>query len=152
MKKINPKGFGHHVLMIVFVLAFAGIGAATLSGIFAAKGGKGGGNSNETWCRDTTLTKRSSGECVSYVQKLANWKYAADPDLTINGIFDDETILAVKQVQKAYGFRESGKVDDKTWGVLCYSEKAPGGVEPGFDLETGNAAFYAGCSYGVGGK
>ena len=61
------------------------------------------------------------GEAVSLLQYLLSVLsefYLTIPFLTIDGIFGDETLAAVKALQQDAGLAQTGVVDEATWDVL----------------------------------
>lgn len=64
------------------------------------------------------VMKGASGSTVIFIQAMLSGMGVYPRD-KINGIFDDETENAVKEVQKIWGIPETGMVDKKTWNALA---------------------------------
>ena len=61
------------------------------------------------------------GEAVSLLQYLLSILsefYLTIPFLTIDGIFGDETLAAVKALQQDAGLEQTGVVNEETWNVI----------------------------------
>jgi len=51
------------------------------------------------------------------IRKLSH-RFNNVPPVTLSGVFDNETEVAVKQLQNIFGLENHGKVDRKTWNRL----------------------------------
>ena len=76
---------------------------------------------------EPTLRHREEGAegWVRYLQQLL---VLTDPGLEESGVFDDDTLLAVKKFQHDHGLHDDGVVGDQTWAALRFSHpQAPHG-------------------------
>lgn len=82
------------------------------------------------------LSAGMSGSSITRLQKgLARWQ----PDVTPSGVFDAQTVKAVRAFQKANHLQVTGKVDNMTYGVLWNRTF----WEKGVALDLNDASFYA---------
>lgn len=70
-----------------------------------------------------TLRKGDRGDAVYTVQRIIHDK--AGGNLYINNIFDDQTEIRVKDVQRTFGLSVDGVVGASTWNVLAYLTTRP---------------------------
>ncbi|MFZ2513455.1 MAG: peptidoglycan-binding domain-containing protein [Candidatus Saccharimonadales bacterium] len=120
LKKLNQKGFSHHILVPLVVLLVVGsIGAYTL------------GKSNAAVLKEKetkvcgypgaqpTLTRGSKSPCVKTAQRAFNrWKTEKRPmekGILVDGTYGSATQAAIKKFQKANGLKVDGKVGKMTW-------------------------------------
>ncbi len=91
--------------------------------------------------------KGSSGNCVRYIQTLANHKLPVlgCRSLAVHGSFTSSTHNGVICIQRAWGLTQHGKVGTGTWRALCSTETKPGKGGP-FTSAEASAARSAGCS------
>jgi hypothetical protein len=77
------------------------------------------------WWRDWTFKPKptvrafSRHGAVSYLQSVLSTR-AAQPNLTVNGIFDGATDAAVKNIQRFFGLTVDGIVGRQTWPVIDF--------------------------------
>ena len=55
---------------------------------------------------------------LQYLLSILSEFYLTIPFLTIDGIFGDETLAAVKALQQDAGLAQTGVVDEETWNVI----------------------------------
>lgn len=89
----------------------------------------------------------SKGDCVRYVQALANYHRYGTPVLVVDGVWGSKTEVAVRRIQETWAIlKVDGIVGPKTWGVLCTpaqgSVEAPNRVPGNYPIW---AARGAGC-------
>ncbi len=89
----------------------------------------------------------SKGDCVRYIQALANYRPYGAPALVVDGVWGSKTELAVRRIQETwYILKVDGIVGPMTWGVLCTpaqgSVEAPNRVPRNYPIW---AARAAGC-------
>jgi|JI10StandDraft_1071094.scaffolds.fasta_scaffold957609_1 peptidoglycan hydrolase-like protein with peptidoglycan-binding domain len=123
LKKLNQKGFSHHILIPLVVLLMVGaIGTYTL------------GKSNAAVLKEKetkvcgylgaqpTLTRGSKSPCVITAQRAFNrWKTEKRPmekGILVDGKYGPATQKAIMIFQKANGLKVDGKVGKKTWTKL----------------------------------
>ena len=121
LKKLNQKGFSHHILIPLVVLLMVGaIGTYTL------------GKSNAAVQKEImvcgspgaqpTLTRGSKSPCVKTAQRAFNrWKTEKRPmekRILVDGKYGPATQKAIMIFQKANGLKVDGKVGKKTWTKL----------------------------------
>ena len=121
LKKLNQKGFSHHILIPLVVLLMVGaIGTYTL------------GKSNAAVQKEImvcgypgaqpTLTRGSKSPCVITAQRAFNrWKTEKRPmekGILVDGKYGPATQKAIMIFQKANGLKVDGKVGKKTWTKL----------------------------------
>lgn len=121
--RLNQKGFGHHIVLpLVVIAAVAFIGMRL---IFASHA-----DSINTSCTSSTLKKGTSGDCVSYVQTMVNYynsnETPTDKAVKVSGKYDVATKTAVKFFQQHSNtgyttstFKNLGEVDTNTWDAFC---------------------------------
>ena len=123
-KKLNQKGFSHHLAIpIIAVLVVGSIGAylATKSSAYSYMSG----STPYTCNQDPTPTLRygSKGSCVKALQYTLNqWiTYQVIPvsKLTIDGSFGSKTLDVVKRFQQRQGLVVDGVVGPKTWARIA---------------------------------
>ena len=83
-----------------------------------------------------TLRKGSKGESVVYLQQLLNEEGA---QISVDGIFGGDTLLAVKDFQASHGLTVDGVVGPLTWSALEYSDDTEDGQEEVADTPEGPA-------------
>lgn len=116
--KLNQKGFSH-ILMIVFIVAFAGLASYALSRTFAAKGGNGGGKGGGKTETSTLLTTTPTDQ---------------NPDEFLKGELIREKGKKI--------WRTSGDSDLNTWNweSLPYAAPTIGNYEICFELSAAKSA------------
>ena len=113
MKKLNPRGFAHHLVLVVIVLAAAIGGTYYLVASHAQVP-----YVNPYSCgTDPQVSNGSTGTCVRYLQ-FALASTGTSPGLTVDGIFGPNTKLAVQKFQTAHGLVADGIVGPLTWGKV----------------------------------
>ncbi len=158
--KLNPPnqtGFGHHIVLVGFVLLFV------IGGIYMLVAGRAQAPSydnplNTGIVRDCTLSGtesvttsingvqqtrkdvpyyqtlkkgQPSSDCVRSLQNLLNYRCSIagkSSKLDLSGKFDNRTTSALRSFQKDLGISaENGTVGSRTWGVLQVLDPAKAG-------------------------
>lgn len=113
MKKLNPRGFAHHLVLVVVVLAAAIGGTYYLVASHAQVP-----YVNPYSCgTDPQVSNGSSGTCVKYLQ-FALASTSTSPGLAVDGSFGPNTLAAVQKFQTAHGLVADGIVGPLTWGKV----------------------------------
>ena len=113
MKKLNPRGFAHHLVLVVIVLAAAIGGTYYLVASHAQVP-----YVNPYSCStDPQLRSGSTGTCVKYLQ-YALASTSTSPGLAVDGSFGQLTQAAVIKFQTAHGLVADGIVGPLTWGKV----------------------------------
>ncbi|MFT3889500.1 MAG: peptidoglycan-binding domain-containing protein [Arachnia sp.] len=87
------------------------------------------------------------GDCVRYIQALANYHRAGGPIIAVDGVWGSKTDASIRHIQRTWAvLKVDGIVGRQTWGVLCApamgDDRYPGRVPSWFPLW---AARGAGC-------
>ncbi len=85
-----------------------------------------------------TLKAGSRGPAVIRLQQLLNERLAPNLSLEVNGIFEEETLKAVKRFQQDNGLGTDGIVGGKTWEALeTGAAPAPGATPRWMEIALG---------------
>ena len=120
-KKLNQKGFSHHLVIPVIAILLVGS-----IGMYLQLKSKAATNSqaavSASTCYRTSLKRGSKGTCVKILQaRLNSWasyKTISISKLSVDGKFGPATQTAVERFQSWAGLKASGRVDAKTWSYL----------------------------------
>lgn len=114
MSKLNNKGIGHHLLLLVVAV----VAVAGAAGYFVWSRQRNSGIDAKAAGCGERLNKGANNGCVKYVQKFLNSINGAG--LTVDGIFGGKTESAVKDYQKKYKLTVDGIVGPaETWPSFC---------------------------------
>lgn len=138
--KLNQKGIGHHLLLIV-VAVVAVVGAA---GYFVWQRQNNLNANAASGCVSVVYKFGGRSSCISHIQRLLNG--TINTKLTIDGYYSTAVVDAVKLFQSMKGLYVDGVVGPaQTWPRLCSSARVAieGGV---VSTEFGNSFISAGCN------
>ncbi|MFT4135490.1 peptidoglycan-binding domain-containing protein [Microbacterium sp.] len=99
-------------------------------------------------CRSYQYSYGGNGNCVKYIQILANHKlpYIADyTKIAVDGQFGPKTRAGILRIQKKWGLVRDGIVGPKTWAALCSSGTVAPYAGELFTSTEAAAARKAGC-------
>lgn len=111
LKKLSEKGYSHIVIpiLIVFGIAIIGIHVLTIS--------------HAATCKSFTLQQGSNGQCVMYIQQIANAVFPKSSPIPMNGQYNSQTVSLIKQFQASSQVSANGIVSSQTWNKLCASTR-----------------------------
>jgi hypothetical protein len=131
MKKLNTRGFSHHIILVAFVLVFAVAGVAYLVASHASS----------KKCIYNTFNVGSSGHCVGDIQNIIKNNGKNNQRIAVDGSYGADTQRAVANYQKSRHLKADGVVGRTTWKYLCGTANSVGAyIPPVYD-----SGYDAGC-------
>src|SRR4051812_24985007 len=115
MKRLDTKGFSHHIVLVVFVLVFAVAGVGYLVASHAASSKV---KLHSYRCTSKIWSRGSHGNCVELIQ-IALHNERGVPSPPIDKKYRASTVKAVRKEQAKHHLVVDGIVGPHTWRVLC---------------------------------
>ncbi|AXA97790.1 hypothetical protein CEP17_09920 [Microbacterium sp. PM5] len=98
-------------------------------------------------CRSYNYSYGGNGNCVSYIQTLANHKLPtiAGYRIAVDGQYGAATRTAIIRIQQRWGLAADGIVGPNTWAALCSAGTVSNYAGESFTAAEWNAYRAAGC-------